>query len=291
MRLRKSCLRPSYLTFGTYFERMTNKIGEAVAGIRRIWKEEPSVGIILGSGLGDLVHEVAIEAEINYGDIPGFPVSTVEGHGGKLIMGSLSGKKVVVMSGRFHYYEGYSIQDTVFPVRVMKFLGIKTLMLSNAAGGVNRSFKVGDLMLIKDHISQFMPNPLIGKNDAALGPRFPDMSEPYNKKYMEVMSRVAVDNGIELRKGVYVGVTGPTFETRAEYDMIRILGGDAVGMSTVPEAIVAAHMGIPCLGMSVISDLSLGEEDIPITHEEVLAAVKKAGPKLSLLFKQFIAAI
>lgn len=266
-------------------------MGEAVAGIRKVWQDVPTVGIILGSGLGDLVNEVEVEAEMNYRDIPGFPESTVEGHGGKLIFGSLSGKKVVVMSGRFHYYEGYSIQDTVFPVRVMKSLGIKTLMLSNAAGGVNRSYKVGDLMLIKDHISQFMPNPLVGKNDSSLGPRFPDMSEPYNKKYMDIMARVASENNVELRKGVYVGVTGPTFETRAEYDMIRILGGDAVGMSTVPEAIVAAHMGIPCLGMSVISDLSLGEEDIPITHEEVLAAVKKAGPRLSLLFKKFVAAI
>ena len=213
------------------------------------------------------------------------------GHGGKLIFGAVGGKKVVVMSGRFHIYEGYSIQDTVFPIRVMKLLGIQTLMLSNAAGGVNRAYKVGDLMLIKDHISQFMPNPLIGKNDPDWGPRFPDMSEPYSKKLMKIMSRVALENQVPLQTGVYVGVTGPTFETRAEYDMIRIIGGDAVGMSTVPEAIVAAHMGIPCIGISVISDLSLGEEDIPISHEEVLAAVKKAGPRLSLLFKNFIASI
>lgn len=272
-------------------EFMTNKIGDAVSRIRKSYAGVPSVGIVLGSGLGDLVNEVDIEAEMNYGDIPGFPLSTVEGHGGKLLFGTLEGKKIVLMSGRFHLYEGYSVQDTVFPIRVMKFLGINTLMLSNAAGGVNRSYKVGDLMLIKDHISQFMPNPLVGKNDSSLGPRFPDMSEPYNKRFMQIMSRVAMENNIELRTGVYVGVTGPTFETRAEYDMIRIIGGDAVGMSTVPEAIVAAHMGIPCLGISVISDLSLGEEDIPITHAEVLAAVKEAGPRLSLLFKRFVAAI
>jgi len=197
----------------------------------------------------------------------------------------------VVMSGRFHYYEGYSIQDTIFPIRVMKYLGIKTLLLSNAAGGVNRTFKVGDLMLIRDHISQFMPNPLIGMNIEELGPRFPDMSEAYSKKLIDKVLQIASRNNIELKKGVYVGVTGPTFETRAEYDMIRIIGGDAVGMSTVPEAIVAAHMGIPCLAISVISDLSLDDANLVITHEEVLAAATNAAPKLSLIFKELLADI
>lgn len=270
---------------------MMNKIREAVSFIRNQYKETPEVGIVLGSGLGNFTGDIEIEAEFRYKDIPGFPESTVEGHGGKLIFGKVKGKRVVAMSGRFHLYEGYSVHDTVFPVRVMKFLGISTLLLSNAAGAVNRSYQVGDLMLIKDHISQFMPNPLIGKNEPELGPRFPDMSEPYSKRLMELLSRIALDNQIELKKGVYVGVTGPTFETRAEYDMIRIIGGDAVGMSTVPEAIVAVHMGLPCLAVSVISDLSLDEDETPISHEEVLAAASKAEPKLRLLFKELIAVI
>jgi len=270
---------------------MTEKIQESVNYIRKHYEKMPIAGIVLGSGLGDFVNGMVVEKEISYAEIPGFPVTTVTGHSGKLIFGHLNGKYVVVMSGRFHYYEGYSIQDTIFPIRVMKYLGIKTLLLSNAAGGVNRSFKVGDLMLISDHISQFMPNPLIGKNIDELGPRFPDMSESYSKKLIDKVLQIASRNNIELKKGVYVGVTGPTFETRAEYDMIRIIGGDAVGMSTVPEAIVAAHMRIPCLAISVISDLSLDDANLVITHEEVLAAATNAAPKLSLIFKELLADI
>lgn len=265
------------------------KINEAASYIQKLYPEQPYACIVLGSGLGSLLNYVEVTLEIPYSGIPHFAVSTVAGHSGKLIFGKLENKNVVVMSGRFHYYEGYGSDEVVFPVRVMKALGIKALLLSNAAGGVNRGFQVGDLMVIKDHISQFMPNPLIGKNEPELGPRFPDMSQPYNKKLIDTALKVAASNKIELKKGVYVGVTGPTFETRAEYDMIRILGGDAVGMSTVPEAIIAAHMGLPCFGISVISDLSLGEEDIPITHEEVLAAATNAGPKLSVIFKGIVA--
>ncbi|HYE56696.1 MAG TPA: purine-nucleoside phosphorylase [Chitinophagaceae bacterium] len=247
--------------------------------------------MVLGSGLGNLVSEISVEAEVDYDDIPHFPVSTVEGHHGKLIFGELGGKKIVAMAGRFHYYEGYSAADVAYPIRVMKQLGIKTLFISNAAGGVKEGFEVGDLMIITDHISFATVNPLLGPNDINLGPRFPDMSEPYKKELIEKARRIAAENGIEVKDGVYFGVTGPTFETRAEYRTIRILGGDAVGMSTVQEVIVANHAGLDVFAMSVITDIGIREEDNVITHEEVLEAARAAEPKLTLIFSKMIAAL
>lgn len=270
---------------------MISKINDAVAFIRSVYSETPVVGIVLGSGLGSFTGEIKIEKEIPYNEIPHFPVSTVEGHSGKLILGEMSGKKVVAMAGRFHFYEGYAAQDVVFPIRVMKYLGIKTLLLSNAAGGVNTDYKVGDLMIIKDHVSQFTPNPLIGKNEKEFGPRFPDMSEPYNKGLIQKAKEIAKSKGIDVKEGVYISVTGPTFETRAEYRMIQVLGGDAVGMSTVQEVIVAVHMGLPCFAISVITDVGIREEENVITHEEVLHAAKDAEPKLTHIFKELVAVI
>jgi purine-nucleoside phosphorylase len=247
------------------------------------------VGIVLGSGLGSFTAGMEIESEIRYADIPHFPVSTVEGHSGKLIFGTLSGKKVVAMAGRFQYYEGYTPPEVVFPIRVLKFLGIKTLIISNAAGGINTSFSVGDLMIIKDHISLLTLNPLLGKNEDEFGPRFPDMSEPYKNELISKAKKIAAENNLSLKEGVYVGVTGPTFETRAVYKMLNLLGGDAVGMSTVQEVIAAVHMGLPVFAMSVITDIGIREEENTITHEEVLQAAKDAEPKMTLIFNQLIA--
>jgi len=249
----------------------------------------PRVGIVLGSGLGNLSREIMVEKEIPYEDIPHFPVSTVEGHQGKMIFGRLNGKQVVVLSGRFHYYEGYTPAQVVFPIRVMKFLGVETLLISNAAGGMNRAFRVGDLMIIRDHISLFVVNPLLGKNDPELGPRFPDMSEPYDKHLIAKAKAIAAKLGIPVHEGVYAGVTGPTFETRAEYKLLHIAGGDAVGMSTVQEVIAARHAGLSVFAMSVITDLGIRDEDNIITHEEVLQAATAAEPKLTGIFGQLIA--
>ena len=268
---------------------MIKEIKEAVQFIQSKCDTQPEVGIVLGSGLGSFTKEINVEYEIKYSAIPHFPVSTVEGHSGKLIFGNLSGKKVVAMSGRFHYYEGYSTQEVVFPIRVLKFLGIKTLLISNAAGGINPFFKVGDLMMIKDHISMLTINPLLGKNDNEFGERFPDMSEPYKNYLIETAKKIVLENKIEIKEGVYVGVTGPTFETRAEYKMLNILGGDAVGMSTVQEVIAAVQMGLPVFAISVITDIGIREEENTISHEEVLQAAKDAEPKLTLIFKQLIA--
>lgn len=251
-------------------------------------KGEASIGIILGSGLGNLANEIVTEFEIAYNDIPHFPVSTVEGHKGKLIYGELGGKKVWVMGGRFHFYEGYTPQQVAYPVRVMRMLGVETLLLSNAAGGVNPAFKVGDLMIINDHISFFIVNPLLGKNEETIGTRFPDMSEPYDKQLISKVLSIAADNRIPVHQGVYTGVTGPTFETRAEYKLIKALGGDAVGMSTVQETITAVHSGMKVFAMSVITDLGIREEDNVITHAEVLQAAHDAEPKLTLLFTELI---
>ncbi|MEO8962333.1 MAG: purine-nucleoside phosphorylase [Ginsengibacter sp.] len=268
---------------------MLKEIREAVDFIQTKYSFQPVFGIVLGSGLGSFADEIDVEYEIPYNDIPHFPVSTVPGHSGKLIFGNLSGKKVVAMAGRFHYYEGYSPQEVAFPIRVFKFLGIQTLLLSNAAGGMNPSFKVGDLMIIHDHISLFVVNPLLGINDEDLGVRFPDMSEPYKKHLIEKVKSIAHENNIAIREGVYIGVTGPTFETRAEYKMLGMLGGDAVGMSTVQEVIAAVHLGLPVFAISVITDIGIREEENTITHEEVLQAAKEAEPKLTFLFKQLIA--
>ena len=268
---------------------MLSKINTAVSFIQHLYATKPQVGIVLGSGLGSFTSEIVVEKEILYSDIPHFPISTVEGHSGKLIFGELGGKKVVAMAGRFHFYEGYGTDEVVFPIRVMKFLGIETLLVSNAAGGTNKHWKVGDLMIIKDHISQFTPNPLVGKNLTELGPRFPDMSEPYKKVLIDKAKQIAVIKNIFLREGVYFGVTGPTFETRAEYKMIELLGGDAVGMSTVQEVIAAVHMGLPVFAMSVITDIGIRDEENTITHDEVLQAAKDAEPKLTYIFAALIA--
>jgi purine-nucleoside phosphorylase len=270
---------------------LSEQLSETVSYIQRIYAEKPEVGIVLGSGLSNFSREIEIEAEVSYADIPFFPVSTVQGHPGKLVFGKLSGCRVVAMEGRFHFYEGYGAQEVVYPIRVMKFLGVKTLLLSNAAGGVNPSFKVGDLMIITDHISLATVNPLLGKNHDELGPRFPDMSEPYRKTLIKKAHEVASKLGIEVKEGVYFGVTGPTFETRAEYKMIKALGGDAVGMSTVQEVIAAAHMDLPVFAMSIITDIGIRDTDNIITHEEVLQAAHEAEPKLTKLFSHLIAGL
>lgn len=268
-----------------------DQLKEAVDFIRKQYSSVPHVGIVLGSGLGNFTNEIEVEKEIAYGDIPHFPVSTVQGHKGKLIFGTVNGKKVVCMAGRFHFYEGYDALQVVFPIRVMKQLGIKALLLSNAAGGVNPSFNVGDLMIITDHISFDIRNPLIGKNIDELGPRFPDMSEAYKKEFIQKAKSIAKSKGIKLQEGVYYGVTGPTFESRAEYKVVHILGGDAVGMSTVQECIVANHMGLPVFAMSVITDLGIREEENKITHEEVLQAAKEAEPHFATIFRELVGAI
>ncbi|WP_143305210.1 purine-nucleoside phosphorylase [Chitinophaga vietnamensis] len=267
---------------------LTDQIKAAADYIRKFREEAPVAGVILGSGLGNLAQDIENSVEIPYSDIPHFPVSTVEGHSGKLILGHMQGKPVVAMAGRFHYYEGFSMKQVTFPVRVMKALGIHTLFISNAAGGMNAGFKVGDLMVIKDHINLQPEHPLRGRNEDTLGPRFPDMSEPYSKALINAAYQIAAANNISLHTGVYVGVQGPTFETRAEYKYMHIIGGDAVGMSTVPEVIVAAHAGLKVFAMSVITDIGIREEENVITHDEVLEAAKAAEPKLTLIFSELI---
>ncbi len=297
------------------------KINASVSFIQSVYPTRPETGVILGSGLGNFTREMLVEKEIPYEDIPHFPVSTVEGHSGKLILGRIKGKPVAAMAGRFHFYEGYAAEDVVFPVRVLKFLGVHQLLISNAAGGVNPGFRVGDLMIITDHISLSTVNPLIGKNEPALGPRFPDMSQPYSKILIQLAKEVAAgigrketagetiggvgtmdgaqpsgkpvhqdsNPGLVLKEGVYFGVTGPTFETRAEYRMIHTLGADAVGMSTVQEVIIACHMGLPVFAVSIITDMGIREEENIITHDEVLEAARAAEPKLTALFSGMIA--
>jgi purine-nucleoside phosphorylase len=264
------------------------QLQEAALFLQPYITKAPKVGIVLGSGLGNFVQEIEVEKEIPYGQIPYFPVSTVQGHSGKLIIGSIAGKPIIAMSGRFHFYEGYSPEAVVFPVRVMKLLGIQTLLLSNAAGGVNTNFKVGDLMIITDHISFATPNPLLGRNDDRMGPRFPDMSEPYKKSLVAKALEIGQEHNILLHQGVYFGVTGPTFETRAEYKLIQVLGADAVGMSTVQETIAAVHMGMDVFAMSVITDLGIREEENTITHQEVLEAAHAAEPLFSTVFRGLI---
>ncbi len=257
---------------------MLNKIKNIADFIKDRVGKTPEYAVILGTGLGDLVNDIEITAEIDYKDIPGFPVSTVEGHSGRLIFGNLGGKYMMAMQGRFHYYEGYDMKEVTLPVRVMKQLGVTTLFVSNAAGGMNKEFKVGDVMIISDHINLFPENPLRGHNYDELGPRFPAMTEAYNKKMIALADSIAAEKGIRLMHGVYVGTPGPTFETPAEYEYFRIIGGDAVGMSTVPEVIVANHGGMKVFGVSVITDLG-GKDitDVP-THEEVQKAAAQAQP-------------
>ena len=247
---------------------------------------EPEIGIILGTGLGGLVNEINIAHAISYEDIPNFPVSTVEGHKGQLIFGDLGGKRVVAMQGRFHFYEGYSMNELVFPVRVMKFLGIEKLMVSNASGGVNPDFEIGDIMLISDHINLFPTNPLMGPNMSELGPRFPDMSQAYSKDILKTAEEVAKELDIYVVKGIYAGLSGPTLETPAEYQYVRNVGADAVGMSTVPEVIAARHMGIPCFGVSVITDLGVPGKIVEVTHEDVQKVAAKAELILTKMVKR-----
>ena len=249
---------------------------------------KPQVGIILGSGLGGLIDTITIEAEIPYTDIPGFPVSTVMGHMGQLVFGTLAGTPVVLMAGRFHYYEGYSMEEVTFPVRVMKALGAHTLFVSNAAGGMNKSFKIGDLMLITDHINQFPEHPLRGHNDERLGTRFPDMSEPYDLHMIAQAKTAAAELGIDIKTGTYIGLQGPTFETPAEYKWLHTIGGDAVGMSTVPEVIVAIHGGMKVFAMSVITDIGISDTPVKITHEEVLEAANATAPKMAALVEAMV---
>jgi len=265
---------------------MYDKIQETAAFIQSKIKNQPTIGIILGSGLGDLANAVDAEIEIPYGEIPHFPKSTVLGHAGKLIFGKLNGKNVMMMAGRFHYYEGYNMQEVTFPVRVMKALGIDTLMASNAAGGMNPDFKVGDIMLISDHINQFPEHPLRGKNDDRLGTRFPDMGEPYSAELLNKGLAIAQKLNIPVKQGIYIGLQGPTFETPAEYRWLHIIGGDAVGMSTVPEVIVAIHGGMKVFAASIITDLGGMENPVKVTHEEVLAAANEAAPKLAAIFTE-----
>lgn len=243
----------------------------------------PEVGIILGSGLGGLVHAVDTEIEIPYEEIPDFPHATVEGHLGRLVIGRLGGKQVAMLAGRFHYYEGYSVEQVTFPVRVLQALGVKTLFVSNACGGMNPAFKIGDLMIISDHINLFPEHPLRGANDDRLGIRFPDMSEPYDRQLIELAKTIAKEQGLPIHTGVYAGLTGPTFETPAEYRWLAKMGADAVGMSTIPEVIVARHAGMRVFAASVITDIGISDTPVKVTHEEVLEAANAAAPKLSSL--------
>ncbi|GET20271.1 purine-nucleoside phosphorylase [Prolixibacter denitrificans] len=267
---------------------MLEKIKATSTYIQEQTGYEAEVGIILGTGLGGLAKEIDIEHSLNYSDIPNFPVSTVEGHAGRLIFGHLGGKKIIAMQGRFHFYEGYSLQDVTFPVRVLRMLGVRKLIVSNASGGLNPEYKVGDIMMLTDHINMFPGNPLIGPNMEELGPRFPDMSEAYNLHLRNLARKIALKNDISLEEGVYVGVAGPTFETPAEYKMFRVLGGDAVGMSTVPEVIVARHMDIDVFGISIVTDSGVPGEIVEISHEEVQEVAMKAEPKLSLIIRELI---
>ncbi len=266
---------------------MLERIKSTVSYIQDKTKFQPEVGIILGTGLGGLVKDIKIEHSLDYDTIPDFPVSTVDGHHGRLILGELGGKKIVAMQGRFHFYEGYPMEMVTFPVRVMKFLGIKTLFVSNASGGVNPDFEIGDLMIQNDHIN-LIPNPLIGRHIPEFGARFPDMSEAYDPALIEKAKEIAKKNNIKVQVGCYVATTGPTFETPKEYQYFRIIGGDTVGMSTVPEVIVARQMGIPCFAISIITDLGVPGKIVEVTHEEVQKVASKAETKMTLIMEELI---
>lgn len=268
---------------------LSQNIQETADFLKSKTKVVPRIGIILGTGLGGLVKEIEISGTISYETIPNFPVSTVESHAGKLIFGQLSGQPVVAMQGRFHYYEGYDMRQVTFPVRVMKALGVKILIVSNACGGVNPAHQAGDIMLISDHINLMGDHPLIGKNDEALGPRFPDMFNLYDQELLALAESVALEERIKVQKGVYLALTGPTLETGAEYRMVRVLGADVVGMSTVPEVIVARHSGIKVLGFSIITDMGFPEAMRSVSLEEVIAVAGKAEVKFVRLVKQTIA--
>ena len=269
---------------------MMQEIKEAVAYIQSKHSSSAQFGIILGTGLGALVNDLEIQTSIPYDEIPHFPVSTVESHSGKLIFGKLGGKNVVVMQGRFHYYEGYNMQEVTFPVRVLKLLGIEKLFISNAAGGLNKNYNKSDLVIVNDHINLQPENPLTGKNLDELGPRFPDMSQPYDRSLIALAHQVAKQESIEVQEGVYVSVPGPNLETKAEYNYLTIIGADCVGMSTVPEVIVACHMSLPVFTVSVITDVCYGELE-PVSIESVIAAATKAEPNMTKLIRKMIEAL
>lgn len=267
---------------------MWEQVQETVSYIKAKTNFTPEYGVILGSGLGSFTDDIKIEFTLPYTEIPNFPVSTVQGHKGALVFGTIGAKKVVAMQGRFHFYEGYSMKEVTFPVRVMKFLGVEKLIVSNASGGVNPNYNVGDIVLIKDHVNMMPEHPLRGKNDERFGPRFVNMSEPYSKKMIAKAKELAQKLSIEVKDGIYLGLQGPTFETLAEYKMVKNIGADCVGMSTVPEVIVARHMEMETFGLSVITDM--GDEDSieTISHDEVLQAAKSAEPKVRILIKELI---
>jgi purine-nucleoside phosphorylase len=270
---------------------LLEQMKEAADFISANTQVKPSVGIILGTGLGGLVKEIEIIDEIPYEKIPHFPVSTVESHSGKLIFGNLGGKQVVAMQGRFHFYEGYNMQQVTFPVRVMKLLGIERLFVSNASGGVNPDFVVGEIMILNDHINLFPAHPLIGKNIDELGPRFPDMSEPYDHQMIALGQKIATDNNIKVSVGTYAALTGPTLETPAEYGYVRAIGADAVGMSTIPEVIVARHMEIPCFAISIITDLGVPGKIQKVSLQDVIDVASRQEPKMTLIMRELISSI
>jgi purine-nucleoside phosphorylase len=265
-----------------------DRVNAAADVVRRRTPLVPGVGIVLGTGLGGLANEIAVEAEVPYTDVPGFPLSTVETHAGKLLLGQLRGRPVVAMQGRFHRYEGYDLQQVTFPVRVLHALGARTLVVSNACGGMNPLWGPGDLVLLSDHINLLGDNPLVGPNDERLGPRFPDMSAPYDAELRALARAIALELGIVLREGVYVAVPGPNLETRAEYRMLRALGADVVGMSTVPEVIVAAHQGMRTLGLSIITDQCLPDALEPADIGRIIATAQRAEPDLTRLIATLV---
>lgn len=268
---------------------MYEKVQETVNYIKSKTNFSPEFGVILGSGLGGFTDDIEVEFTLPYNEIPNFPVSTVEGHKGALVFGTIGNKKVIAMQGRFHYYEGYDMKEVTFPVRVMKFLGVEKLVVSNASGGVNPFYKVGDIVIIYDHINMMPEHPLRGKNDERFGPRFVNMSEPYSRELITKAKNIAIELNIEVKDGIYYGLQGPTFETLSEYRMVKIVGADCVGMSTVPEVIVARHMGVECFGISVITDIGDEHSIDTISHQEVLEAAQKAEPKVRTLIKELIA--
>jgi len=270
---------------------LSRKIEEAYAYLSERVEFPVRIGIILGTGLGRLAEEVEMETEVQYGDIPHFPVSTVESHAGRFIFGKLGGKRVVVMQGRFHYYEGYHMHEITFPVRVMKEMGVSHLLISNAAGGLNPLYKKCDIMLMDDHINLIGDNPLIGINDPKLGPRFPDMSEPYSKRLMDIGEKSARENGFSVHRGVYAAMSGPSLETRAEYRFLRRIGADVIGMSSIPENIVAVQSGMEIFGVTVVTDLCFPDALKPATLEDIIAAADKAEPKLTAVMKGVVEGI
>ena len=267
---------------------MWSEVQETVSFIKEKTNFNPEYGVILGSGLGNFTDDIKIEFSLPYSEIPNFPLSTVQGHKGALVFGTVGSKKVVAMQGRFHYYEGYSMKEVTFPVRVMKYLGVSKLIVSNASGGVNSNYKVGSIVLIKDHINMMPEHPLRGKNDERFGPRFVNMSEPYSRKMIAKVKEIASELNIEVHDGIYLGLQGPTFETLAEYKMVKNIGADCVGMSTVPEVIVARHMELETFGLSVITDMGDEENIEDVNHSEVLKAAQKAEPDVRILIKELI---